>query len=135
MDKQMEQKFILDLDSARRVAAAAEAEADKNKWDVVIAIVDDGGHLMYLQRGKAQPGSIDIAINKAKSALMFRRSTKIWEEIVDGGRPGYLALPGIVPLEGGIPLIYRDQVVGGIGVSGVKSTEDGMIAQVGASAL
>lgn len=131
----MEQKFILDLDSARRVAAAAEAEADKNKWDVVIAIVDDGGHLMYLQRGKAQPGSIDIAINKAKSALMFRRSTKIWEEIVDGGRPGYLALPGIVPLEGGIPLIYRDQVVGGIGVSGVKSTEDGMIAQVGASAL
>lgn len=135
MGKQMEQKFILGLDSARRVAAAAEAEADKNNWEVVIAIVDDGGHLVYLQRGSAQLGSIDIAVDKAKSAALLRRSTKIWEELVDGGRPGYLALPGIVPLEGGIPLIYRDQVVGAIGVSGVKSTEDGIIAQAGASAL
>ena len=130
----MQQKFILDLNSARRVATAAEAEADKNGWNVVIAIVDDGGHLMYLQREKAQLGSIDIAIKKAKAALMFRRSTQIWEEIVEGGRPGYLAVPDMIPLEGGLPLMYQDQVVGAIGVSGVKSNEDGIIAQAGASA-
>ena len=131
----MQQKFILDLDSAKRVAAAAHALADKNGWNVAIAIVDDGGHLMYLQRDKVQLGSIDVSIEKAKAALIFRRSTQVWEEIVNGDRPGYMALPGMMPLEGGLPLIYQDQVVGGIGVSGVKSTEDGMVAQAGASAL
>lgn len=131
----MQQKFILDLDSARRVAAAAQAEADKNAWEVAIAIVDDGGHLMYLQRDKVQLGSIDVCIDKAKAALMFRRPTRVWEEIVNGDRPGYLALQGMMPLEGGLPLIYQDQLVGAIGVSGVKSTEDGIIAQAGASAL
>jgi len=131
----MEQKFILDLDSARRVASAAEAEAHKNGWEVAIAIVDDGGHLMYLQREKVQLGSIEVAMQKAKAAVMFRRSTQLWEDVVNGERPGYLAVPGIMPLEGGVPLIYQDQVVGGIGISGVKSTEDGMIAQAGASAL
>lgn len=131
----MQQKFILDLDSAKRVAAAAQVLADKNGWNVAIAIVDDGGHLMYLQRDKVQLGSIDVSIEKAKAALIFRRSTQVWEEIVNGDRPGYMALPGMMPLEGGLPLIYQDQVVGGIGVSGVKSTEDGMVAQAGASAL
>lgn len=131
----MQQKFILDLESARRVAAAAQTLADENSWEVAIAIVDDGGHLMYLQRDKVQLGSIDVAIDKAKAAAMFRRSTQIWEEIVNGARPGYMALQGMMPLEGGLPLLFQDQVVGAIGVSGVKSTEDGMVAQAGVSAL
>ena len=131
----MDQKFILDLDSAKRVAKAAEMEADKHGWNVAIAIVDDGGHLLYLQREKVQLGSIDTAIKKAKSAVLFRRSTRVFEDLVDGGRPGYLAMPGVFPLEGGLPLIYQGEVVGAIGISGVNSTEDGFVAQAGASAL
>jgi len=131
----MDQKYILNLDSGRRVAAAAEAEAVKNGWDVAIAIVDDGAHLMYLQREKVQLGSIETAIKKARAALMFRRSTLFWEEMVDEGRPGYLAMPGIMPLEGGIPLVYQGEVVGAIGISGAKSTDDGIVAQAGAAAL
>ena len=131
----MEQKLILDLDSAKRVAKAAEMEADKHGWNVVIAIVDDGGHLMYLQREKVQLGSIDTAIKKAKAAVLFRRSTGVFEDLVDGGRPVYMAMPGVLPLEGGLPLIYQGEVVGAIGISGVKSTEDGIVAQAGAAAL
>ena len=131
----MDQKFILDLDSAKRVAKAAEMEAEKHGWNVAIAIVDDGGHLLYLQRDKVQLGSIDTAIKKAKAAVLFRRSTRVFEDLVDGGRAGYLAMPGVFPLEGGIPLIYQDEVVGAIGISGVKSTDDGVVAQAGAAAL
>ncbi len=131
----MEQKFILDLASAKRVAAAAGLEATKNNWEVAIAIVDDSGYLMYLQRDKVQLGSIDVAIEKAKAALMYRRPTKYWEDVIANGRQGYLTMPGLFAVEGGIPLIYQDVTVGAIGVSGVKSTDDGIIAQAGASAL
>ena len=131
----MQQKYTLDLDSARRVAEAAQMFADKNDWNVAIAIVDDGGYLMYLQRDKVQLGSIDVCIEKARAAAIFRRSTQIWEDIVNGDRPGYMALSGMMPLEGGLPLIYQGQVIGAIGVSGVKSTEDGMVAQAGVCAL
>ncbi|MCK5922393.1 MAG: heme-binding protein [Methylococcales bacterium] len=131
----METKKILGLGDAKRVAAAAEAEAQRNNWDVVIAVVDDGGHLMYLQREKAQLGSIDVAINKAKVALMFRRPTKFWEEMVAQGRQGYLAMPGMLPIEGGLPLISDGHVVGAIGISGVKSNEDAQIAKAGVTAL
>ncbi len=131
----MEQKFILDLASAKRVAAAAELEATKNDWHVVIAVVDDSGHLIYLQRDKVQLGSIDVAIEKAKAALLYRRPTKYWEDVIASGRQGYLTMPGIVAVEGGVPLIYQDVTIGAIGVSGVKSTDDGIIAQAGASAL
>jgi glc operon protein GlcG len=128
-------KTILSLDDVKRVVAAAEAEAKRNNWNVVIAVVDDGGHLMYLQREKVQLGSIDVAITKAKVALMFRRPTKIWEETVASGRQGYLAMPGMLPIEGGVPLIHAGEIVGAIGISGVKSSEDGQIAQAGANAL
>jgi uncharacterized protein GlcG (DUF336 family) len=128
-------KSILSLDDAKRVAAAAEAEAKRNGWYVVIAIVDDGGHLLYLQREKVQLGSIEVAITKAKVALMFRRPTKFWEETVASGRYGYLSMPGMLPVEGGVPLIHKGEIVGAIGVSGVKSNEDGQIAQAGADAL
>ena len=131
----METKKILGLSDAKRVAAAAEAEAQRNNWDVVIAVVDDGGHLMYLQREKAQLGSIDVAINKAKVALMFRRPTQFWEEMVAQGRQGYLAMPGMLPIEGGLPLISDGHIVGAIGISGVKSNEDAQIAKAGIAAL
>ena len=131
----METKKIMGLSDAKRIAAAAEAEAQRNNWDVVIAVVDDGGHLMYLQREKAQLGSIDVAINKAKVALMFRRPTKFWEEMVAQGRQGYLAMPGMLPIEGGLPLISDGHLVGAIGISGVKSNEDAQIAKAGTAVL
>lgn len=131
----MYSKEILSLDDVKRVVAAAEAEAERNNWKVVIAVVDDGGHLMYLQREKVQLGSIDVAITKARVALMFRRPTLFWEETVASGRQGYLSMPGMLPIEGGIPLIHNDEIVGAIGISGVKSAEDGQIAQAGADAL
>ena len=92
----MEKKYTIDLETAKRVAAVAEQEAEENGWKVVIAIVDDGGHLMYLQREKVQLGSIEVAVKKTKVALMFRRSTKIWEDMVASGRQGYLAMPGML---------------------------------------
>ena len=131
----METKTIISLDDVKRVVAAAEVKAKENGWNVVIAVVDDGGHLMYLQREKVQLGSIDVAITKAKVALMFRRPTQFWEQTVADGRQGYLAMPGMLPIEGGVPLEYQGDIVGAIGVSGVKSNEDGQIAAAGAAAL
>jgi uncharacterized protein GlcG (DUF336 family) len=131
----MYDKKILSLDDAKRVAAAAETEAARNGWNVVIAIVDDGGHLLYLQREKVQLGSIEVAISKARAALMFRRPTRFWEDTVAAGRYGYLSMPGMLPIEGGVPLVHEGDIVGAIGVSGVKSTEDGQVAAAGAAAL
>ena len=125
-----------DLADAKRIAAAAEAEAQKNNWNVVIAIVDTGGHLVYLQRADGtQLGSIDVAVAKAKSALLFKRPSKNWEALLADGRYGYLSMPNLLPLEGGIPLLAEDAIVGAIGVSGVKSNEDAIIATAGAAAL
>jgi len=134
-EKTMYNKKILSLDDVKRVVAAAETEAARNQWNVVIAVVDDGGHLMYLQRERVQLGSVEVAITKARAALMFRRPTKIWEEMVVGGRLGYLSMPGMLPIEGGVPIVYKGDIVGAIGVSGVKSSEDGQIAEAGARAL
>ena len=131
----MYSKEILALEDVKRVVTAAEAEAERNNWKVVIAVVDDGGHLMYLQREKVQLGRIDVAITKAKTALMFRRPTKFWEDTVAAGRQGYLSLKDMLPIEGGIPLQHNGEIVGAIGISGVKSSEDGQIAQAGVDAL
>jgi uncharacterized protein GlcG (DUF336 family) len=131
----MQQQYTLDLADAKRLAAAAVSEAEANGWQVVIAIVDAGGHLLYLQRDRAQPGSVDVALGKARSALLFRRSTRLFEELVESGRQGYLAMPKVMPLEGGEPIFYAGQVVGAIGVSGAKSTEDGVVARAGVAAL
>ncbi len=131
----METIYRLTLAEAKHVAFAAEHEAHINNWDVVIAIVDQGGHLLYLQRENAQLGSIDVAISKAKTALHFRCPTKALEKMVSDGKLGYLAMPHMLPIEGGVPLIHNGQVVGAIGVSGVKSIEDGKIAKAGANAL
>ena len=129
-------KIILTLDDARIIAAGAEAEAKRNEWPVVIVIVDDGGHLLYLQRlDHAQYGSINVAIEKARAASAFRRPTKIWEENIAEGRLRYLNLPGTLPIEGGLPIAVDNQFAGAIGVSGVRSFEDAQIAQAGIDAL
>ncbi len=132
----MATKPILTLSDAKRIAAAAEIEAQKNAWKVVIAIVDDGGHLIYLQREHdTQFGSVETAIMKANAAVAFQRPTKMSEEAVTGGRLIHLALPGVIPAEGGIPLLINGTVIGGIGVSGVRSFQDGQIAAAGAASL
>jgi len=133
---QLADKKALTLEAAKKIAAAAEAEASKNKWNVVIAIVDDGGHLIYLQRmDGTQTGSVDVAIKKAQTAMSFKRPTKVFEEAIAGGRNALIALHGALPLEGGLPLMSGGQQIGAIGVSGVKSTEDGQIAKAGADAV
>lgn len=131
----MKTKNVITLDDAKRVAAAAQAEAERNNWDVVIAVVDEGGNLKYLQREDALLGSIDIAIEKAKAALLFRRPTQVWEEKVASGHSCCMSLRGVVAVEGGVPLVVNGETVGAIGVSGVKSAEDGQIAKAGAKAL
>ena len=129
-------KPVLTLADAKRIAAAAEAEALRNDWRVVIAVVDDGGHLLYLQRGHdTQFGSVETAIKKAHAAAAFQRPTKASEDAVLSGRLIHLALPGVIPAEGGVPLLRDGQVIGGLGVSGVRSFQDGQIAQAGADAL
>jgi len=133
---QLADKKVLTLDGAKKVAAAAEAEAKKNNWNVVIAIVDDGGHLIYLQRiDGTQTGSIEVAIQKARTSQAFKRPTKVFEDAIAGGRNALIALHGALPLEGGLPIVVGGQVVGAIGVSGVKSTEDGQVAKAGADSL
>ena len=132
----MASKPILTLADAKRIAAAAEIEAQNNAWKVVIAIVDDGGHLIYLQREHdTQFGSVETAIMKANAAVAFQRPTKMSEDAVTSGRLIHLALPGVIPAEGGIPLLVSGIVVGGIGVSGVRSFQDGQIAAAGAVVL
>ena len=132
----MKMKFMLTLADARRVAAAAAEEAGRNGWNVVIAIVDDAGLPVYLERlDGVQPASCDIAQAKARAAALFRRPTRALEETVAGGRVALLSLPHITPVEGGLPLLHEGQVVGAIGVSGVQSFEDGIVAKAGADAL
>jgi uncharacterized protein GlcG (DUF336 family) len=129
-------KPVLTLTDAKRVAAAAEAEAQRNDWHVVIAVVDDGGHLLYLQRSHdTQFGSVETAIKKAHAAVAFQRPTKASEDAVLGGRLIHLALPGVIPAEGGVPLEIDGVIAGGLGISGVRSFQDGQIAAAGVAAL
>jgi glc operon protein GlcG len=126
------------FDQAQKVMAGAQAEAKKNNWNVVIAIVDSGGHLMSLQRlDNTQYGSIDVAKGKAATAVSFRRPTKALEDVITGGGVGLriLKLEGATPLEGGIPIVLDGKIIGGIGVSGVTSAQDAQIARAGADTL
>ncbi len=133
---QLMDKKALTLQAAKKLAAAAEAEAMKNNWRVVVAIVDEGGHLIYLQRiDETQTGSIDVAIQKARGAVAYKRPTKAFEEAVAGGRNVVMTLPHSMPIEGGLPLGVDGKVIGGIGVSGVTAQQDGMVAKAGADAL
>jgi len=133
---QLAEKKALTLAAAKKIAAAAEAEARQNNWNVVIVILDEGGHLLYLQRmDNVQIASIDIALKKAESAVFFRRPTKAFEDQLVGGRTAVLKLPGAMPFEGGLPIQAGDQVIGSIGVSGVTAQQDGQIAKAGLAAL
>lgn len=132
----MASKPVLTLDDAKRVAAAAEAEALANSWKVSIVIVDDGGHMLYMQRSHdTRFGSVETATAKAHMAAALHMPSKASEDAVMGGRLIHLALPGVIPAEGGVPLLRDGVVVGAIGISGVRSTQDGQIAAAGAAAL
>lgn len=126
------------LIQARAVLAAAHAEAIANKWAVVIAIVDTGGHLVLLERmDVTQYGSVDVALGKATTSAAFRRSSKAFQDMVAAGGEGLrtLSLPGATPIEGGLPLIHEGRIIGAIGISGVTSVQDGQIARAGVAAL
>lgn len=133
---QLATRKVMTLAAAKQIAQAAEAEAKKNNWTVVICVVDDGANLVYLQKAdQTQIGSIDIAQMKARSAIKLKRSTKVLDESVAGGRTQTLKLPDILPVEGGLPLIKDGQFIGAIGVSGATAAQDGIVAAAGAKAL
>lgn len=128
----------ISLEQARQVIAAAEAEANSNHWPVAIAVVDGAGFLVAFARlENTQLGSIEVALQKARTSAHFRRPTKVLEETLaaGGANAKILSLPGALPIEGGLPIVHNGQIIGAIGVSGVKSTEDAQIATAGLSAL
>lgn len=133
----MKTRSALELSDVKTVAAAAEAEALKNGWAVTIAIVDEGGHLLWLQRLDGAPAvSAHIAPAKAHTAALGRRESKVYEEIINGGRTSFLSAPGIEGmLEGGVPILKDGFCLGAVGVSGVKSSEDAQIARAGIAAI
>jgi glc operon protein GlcG len=127
-------KMVLTLGMAKKLVAAAEAEAKKRGAAVVIAVVDDGGQLILLERlDDTQVASVDVAIGKARTAAIFRRPSKVFEDQVKNGRVAALALPGATPLQGGIPITVDDKVIGAIGASGNSPQEDEEIALAGAA--
>jgi glc operon protein GlcG len=127
---------VLTLDGAKRILAAAEAEARKNTWTVAIAVVDEAGNLIAFQKlDDTQVGSIDIAISKARTAARMKRPTKALEDAVAGGRTVMLAVEGLMPLEGGVPVTLDGRIIGAVGVSGVTSQQDAQVAAAGAAAI
>ncbi|MCM2340637.1 heme-binding protein [Rhodoferax sp.] len=133
----MKTKPTLELSDVKRIAAAAEAEALNNNWAVTIAVVDDGGHLLWLQRLDGSAAlSAHIAPAKAHTAALGRRESKGYEDVINGGRSSFLSVPAISGmLEGGVPIMKEGVCLGAVGVSGVKSTEDAQIARAGIAAL
>ncbi len=136
-DVYMKTKATLELADLKTIAAAAEAEALKHGWAVSIAIVDDGGNLMWFQRlDGAAPISAHIAPAKARTSALGLRESKIYEEMINAGRMSFLSAPGLEGmLEGGVPIMKDGQCLGAVGVSGVKSSEDAQVARVGISAI
>lgn len=133
----MKNKAVLDFADVKKIAAAAEAEAIQNNWAVAIAIVDDGGHLLSLQRlDGAAAISAHIAPAKANTAALGRRESKVYEDVINQGRMSFLSAPVISGmLEGGVPIMKDGECLGAVGVSGVKSSEDAQVAKAGIAAL
>ena len=132
----MKTRPMLTLEDCRRISTAAEAEAKKNNWNFGIAILDDGGHLLHLVRmDGASPANARIAVEKGRTAAESRRSSLVWEERIKAGRNSMLGMPGITPVQGGLPIIVEAVCVGGVGVSGVQSHEDEQIAAAGIKVL
>ena len=124
--------------AAKQAGAAAVAEAQKNKWAMAIAVVDTGGHLVYFEKMQdTQTGSVDVSIEKARSAALFRRPTKLFQDSVAGGGEGLrlLRLTGAMPIDGGVPIIVEGKLIGAIGISGGSGEQDGQVARAGAAAV
>ncbi|MGF7136634.1 glc operon protein GlcG [Paraburkholderia sp. EB58] len=132
----MRTKPALTDEDVKNMAAAAEAHAAANHWTVTVAILDDGGHLLHLHRmdGTA-PSTVEMAIGKGRTAVLGRRETKVYEDIVKNGRTAFLSAPLVAMVEGGVPIVFEGEVVGSIGVSGVKSEQDAAVARAGIAAL
>src|SRR5215470_16633603 len=128
-------KFIT-LEAAKQMAAAGEVEARKNGWNVAIAIVDaSGGLILFHKLDETQPGSIAVAQGKARAAALFKRPSKLMEEAIAGGKQAFLTIEGINPMQGGLPVIVEDKVIGAVGVSGVTSAQDEQVAQAALASL
>ncbi|HZO38935.1 MAG TPA: heme-binding protein [Methylomirabilota bacterium] len=131
----MRNKPTLTASDVQKMVAACKSEAAKNKWSVSIAVVDDAGYLLYLERlDGAGPVTAEVATEKAVTAARTRRPTKFWEDRLKE-RPAFMKFPGVLPLQGGVPVMYQNECVGAIGVSGVQSHEDEQIANAGAAAV
>lgn len=136
LSTQLTHKPVLNLNVVRQIAAAAEAEARKNNWNVSIAIVDEAGRLMHFSRMDDTPNSsVDVSMGKARHAVNYRRDTRFHQELLEKGNAVVLGLPDITPIEGGLRLIANGKVIGGIGVSGVQASQDAQIARAGAVLL
>jgi len=132
----MKMRSMLTLEDCKKISAGAEAEARKNNWNVCIAILDDGGHLLHLVRmDGATPANSRIAVGKGRTAAESRRSTAMWEARIKEGRNAMLSMPGITPVQGGLPIVVDGECIGGVGVSGVQSHEDEQIAKAGIDVL
>jgi uncharacterized protein GlcG (DUF336 family) len=132
----MKTRPVLTKEDCVTLSAAAEAEARKNNWNVAIAILDDGGHLLhFIRMDGATPANAGIALEKGRTAAISRRASGKWEDIVKGGRTAMLKMPGILPVQGGVPIVADGVCIGAVGVSGVQSHEDEQIAQAGIDAV
>lgn len=128
----------ISVDSAKKAAAAAVAEARKNNWTMAVAVTDTGGDLVFFEKmDGTQTGSVSVALGKARSAALYKRPTKVWQDIVAGGGAGLriLGLEGAVPIEGGVPLVIDGKIVGAIGLSGGSAQQDNQCATAGADAV
>ena len=128
----------ISVDNAKKAAAAAVAEARKNNWTMAVAVTDPGGTLVYFEKmDGTQTGSVNVALGKARSAALYKRPTKVWQDIVAGGGAGLriLGLEGAVPIEGGIPLVMDGKIVGAIGLSGGTAPQDNQCATAGVDAV
>ncbi len=124
------------LEDAKKIAAGAVVEAKKNNWNVAIAVVDNHGMLVYYEMlDDTQTSSATIAIEKARTAAMFRRPSKAFEDVVSKGRVAVLGLPGVTPVQGGLPIFVNGKIIGGVGASGVNSDQDEQVVQAGLNAL
>ena len=132
----MKNRPELTLEDCKRIMERSVSEARKNNWNVAIAILDDGGHLLYFERmDGATPANAAIAVEKGRTAATSRRSSGVWEERIKAGRTSMLKMPGILPVQGGVPIVVEGTCIGAVGVSGVQSHEDEQIANAGIAAL
>ncbi|MNF76034.1 hypothetical protein D3C84_581310 [compost metagenome] len=132
----MNRKAVLSQTEVSQILAAARTEAQSNQWAVTIVVVDDGGHPLALERlDGCAPGSAYIATEKARTSALGRRESKFYEDMVNGGRHAFLSAPLLTSLEGGVPIVFEGQVIGAVGVSGVKAEQDAQVATAGAQCV